>query len=45
MIAEQAADGFAPFTWSDNMLAYPIPTPVMQSNPGKIIQNRGYTQF
>jgi hypothetical protein len=45
MIAEQAADGFAPFTWSDNMLAYPIPTTVMQANPGKIIQNKGYTQF
>jgi len=45
MTAEQAADGYAPFTWSDNMLSYPIPTPVMQSNPGKIIQNKGYTQF
>lgn len=45
MIAEQAADGFAPFTWSDNMLAYPIPATVMQSNPGKIIQNAGYTQM
>jgi len=45
MIAEQTADGFAPFTWSDNMLTYPIPTTVMQSNPGKIIQNKGYIQF
>ncbi len=45
MTAEQAVDGYSPFTWSDNMLSYPIPTPVMQSNPGKIIQNKGYTQF
>ncbi|MFD2146984.1 RagB/SusD family nutrient uptake outer membrane protein [Mucilaginibacter antarcticus] len=45
MVAEQAADGYTPFTWNDNMLAYPIPTTVMQANPGKIIQNRGYTQF
>ena len=45
MIAEQAADGYAPFTWSDNMLAYPIPMTVMQSNPGKIIQNNGYIQL
>lgn len=45
MIAEQAADGYAPFTWSDNMLSYPIPMTVMQSNPGKIIQNNGYTQL
>lgn len=45
MIAEQSVDGFAPFTWSDNMLTYPIPTTVMQSNPGKIIQNKGYIQF
>jgi len=45
MIAEQSADGQPPFTWSDNMLSYPIPMSVMQSNPGKIIQNKGYTQF
>lgn len=45
MINEQAADGFPPFTWSDNMLSYPIPLTVMQSNPGKIIQNNGYTQL
>lgn len=45
MIAEQAADGYAPFTWSDDMLSYPIPTTVMQANPGKIIQNKGYTQL
>jgi len=45
MIAEQAADGYAPFTWSDDMLSYPIPMTVMQANPGKIIQNKGYTQL
>ena len=45
MIAEQSADGQPAFTWSDDMLSYPIPMTVMQSNPGKIIQNKGYTQF
>lgn len=45
MVAEQAADGYAPFTWSDDMLAYPIPATVMQSNPGNVIQNRGYVQM
>jgi hypothetical protein len=45
MIAEQNADGYGNFTWSDNMLAYPIPETVMQSNPGKIIQNVGYPQL
>lgn len=45
MKAEQAADGYAPFTWSDDMLSYPIPMTVMQSNPGKIIQNKGYIQL
>lgn len=45
MIAEQAADGYAPFTWSDDMLSYPIPMTVMQANPGKITQNKGYTQL
>jgi hypothetical protein len=45
MIAEQAVDGYGAFTWSDDMLVYPIPTTVMQTNPGKIIQNKGYTQL
>ena len=45
MIAEQEYDGFPSFTWSDDALAYPIPMTVMQSNAGKIIQNRGYTQL
>ena len=45
MIAEQATDGYGAFVWSDNMLANPIPMTVMQSNPGKIIQNKGYTQL
>ena len=45
MVQEQAADGFPAFTWDDSMLSYPIPITVMQSNPGKIIQNKGYTQL
>lgn len=45
MTAEQKFDGYTDFTWSDNALAYPIPMTVMQSNPGKIIQNKGYTQL
>lgn len=45
MIAEQAADGYPDFTWDDKMLVYPIPMTVMQTNPGKIIQNKGYTQL
>ncbi|SEL39173.1 RagB/SusD family nutrient uptake outer membrane protein [Parapedobacter koreensis] len=45
MVAEQRADGYNPFTWSDNALAYPIPMTVMQSNPQQIIQNNGYTQM
>lgn len=45
MIAEQEADGYNSFTWSDNALAYPIPMTVMQSNPHQITQNRGYTQM
>jgi starch-binding outer membrane protein, SusD/RagB family len=45
MISSQAADGYAPFQWDDAMLTYPIPMTVMQSNPGRIIQNKGYTQL
>jgi len=45
MVAEQRADGYNPFTWSDHALAYPIPMTVMQSNPQQIIQNNGYTQM
>jgi starch-binding outer membrane protein, SusD/RagB family len=45
MIAEQAADGYAPFTWSDDMLSYPVPMTVMQANPGAIVQNKGYVQL
>lgn len=45
MIAEQIADGYPSFNWDDAMLTYPIPMTVMQSNPGKIIQNKGYTQL
>lgn len=45
MILEQTADGYPSFDWDDNMLTYPIPMTVMQGNPGKIIQNNGYTQL
>ncbi|WP_219224342.1 RagB/SusD family nutrient uptake outer membrane protein [Pedobacter antarcticus] len=45
MIEEQAYDGYNSFVWSDNALFYPIPMTVMQSNPQKITQNRGYTQM
>ncbi len=44
MIAEQLADGYEPFAWKDEFMIYPIPLTVMQSNPGRIIQNKGYTQ-
>ena len=44
MIAEQHAAGWA-FEWEDRALMYPIPESVMRSNPGKIIQNKGYVQF
>lgn len=33
---------FNPSTWSDNMLLFPIPLQVIQSNPEKIKQNPGY---
>lgn len=45
MIQEQQLDGYPDFTWSDDFLAYPIPMTAMQSNPLKIIQNKGYTQM
>jgi hypothetical protein len=45
MIEEQKADGYNNFNWSDDALAYPIPMTAMQSNPQKIIQNKGYTQM
>lgn len=45
MTASQKYNGYPDFTWSDDALAYPIPMTVMQSNPGKIIQNKGYTQM
>jgi hypothetical protein len=34
--------GFSPSDWSDNMLLFPIPLQVIQSNPEKIKQNPGY---
>lgn len=43
MSAEQATtNGFDPGAWSDNMLLFPIPLQVIQSNPDKITQNPGY---
>jgi len=41
----QQFDEIGPFTWDDKELMYPIPETVMRSNPGKIIQNKGYTQL
>jgi len=35
-------NGFNTSTWSDNMLLFPIPLQVIQSNPEKIKQNPGY---
>lgn len=45
MIESQRLNGYPEFTWDDKMLTYPIPMTVMQSNPGKVIQNKGYTQM
>ena len=43
MIQEQKEqNGFNPSAWSDNMLLFPIPLQVIQSNPEKIKQNPGY---
>ena len=39
---QQEQNGFVPASWNDNMLLYPIPLQVIQSNPEKIIQNPGY---
>lgn len=45
MVESQRLNGYPEFTWDDKMLTYPIPMTVMQSNPGKITQNKGYTQM
>lgn len=45
MEVAQSIDGMPSFVWSDDMMAFPIPVTVMQSNPGKIIQNKGYDQL
>ncbi|MBC3788813.1 RagB/SusD family nutrient uptake outer membrane protein [Spirosoma utsteinense] len=34
--------GFSPAAWNNNMLLFPIPLQVIQSNPEKIKQNPGY---
>ncbi|RRB03698.1 RagB/SusD family nutrient uptake outer membrane protein [Larkinella rosea] len=39
---QKEQNGFNPATWSDNMLLFPIPLSVIQSNPDKIKQNPGY---
>ncbi|MHA4739803.1 RagB/SusD family nutrient uptake outer membrane protein [Dyadobacter sp. MSC1_007] len=39
---QKEQNGFNPTTWSDNMLLFPIPLQVIQSNPEKIRQNPGY---
>ena len=39
---QKEQNGFDPATWSDNMLFFPIPLQVIQSNPEKIKQNPGY---
>lgn len=39
---QQKQNGFDPGSWSDNMLLYPIPLQVIQSNPEGIKQNPGY---
>lgn len=39
---QKEQNGFNPAIWSDNMLLFPIPLQVIQSNPEKIKQNPGY---
>jgi hypothetical protein len=39
---QKEQNGFDPAAWTDNMLLFPIPLQVIQSNPEKIKQNPGY---
>jgi len=39
---QKEQNGFDPGVWNDNMLLFPIPLQVIQSNPEKIKQNSGY---
>ncbi|WP_439583529.1 RagB/SusD family nutrient uptake outer membrane protein [Dyadobacter bucti] len=39
---QKEQNGFNPASWNDNMLLFPIPLQVIQSNPEKIKQNPGY---
>jgi hypothetical protein len=39
---QKEQNGFNTASWSDNMLLFPIPLSVIQSNPDKIKQNPGY---
>lgn len=41
-VEQKEQNGFDPTRWNDNMLLYPIPLQVIQSNPEKIKQNPGY---
>lgn len=41
----QQFDEVGQFTWDDNKIFYPIHEQIMQQNPRKIIQNRGYVQW
>jgi starch-binding outer membrane protein, SusD/RagB family len=41
-VEQQDQNGFNSSSWNDNMLLYPIPVQVIQSNPEKITQNPGY---
>lgn len=39
---QKEQNGFNPSAWNNNMLLFPIPLQVIQSNPEKIKQNPGY---
>ena len=45
VMIEQQFDEVGPFVWDDNKLFYPIYEQIMQQNPGKILQNKGYVQW
>lgn len=39
---QKEQNGFIEASWNDNMLLFPVPLQVIQSNPEKIVQNPGY---
>ena len=45
VMINQQTGRYGSFEWNDRALHYPIPEQAMQSNPGKLIQNKGYTQL